>query len=481
LPVLLEPVQPPLWIAVTIICTVLFVLVIGLTTILTWMTDRADMLEAPEEFLEHVMGRNLDLEAFAPHRSSPEVLLDWLQGYEAGELLRDAIGAYEEFLDTSETEWTRLRRTLVIMLCEAQRLDEAAELLAEFETEFLDDPAEQAFVEACRSGYFGGDPADTLYEPSAESVAAMLHPAWARDRLVYRLTQAEGDATSAAAARERLEKRARKLHFQVLPLIWFPVVIISGAILILVFWVSLGAPKLRIGTGLVSSPWSLGRGAAVMVRAALSGVVVSESLGMLLAFWPGLSFLRGIASLAAILPLLWFGTRKLLRPWGLTVATCFGLSVPAHRWLKLLLFTVVLSGVDQLGSILISVVLDHFGIQMHWSESPQEDYLWQPWWLISLDFLDGVVWAPICEEIGCRGFLYTTVRRRFSAVPAALITALIFGAVHFYSISGFLAVAWSGFVWSIAYERSRSLIPGMISHSMDNLMAFGAMVLLYRL
>jgi len=144
------------------------------------------------------------------------------------------------------------------------------------------------------------------------------------------------------------------------------------------------------------------------------------------------------------------------------------------------LFTIALAAIDQIGSIAISTTLEHFGIRSHWAENPQEDYLWMPWWQVSLDFWDGVVWAPIFEEIGCRGFLFITIRRHFSVFPAALLTGLIFGAAHFYSLSGFLSVAWSGFIWSLAYDRSRSLIPGMISHSIGNMLAFGSMLLLYR-
>ncbi len=66
-------------------------------------------------------------------------------------------------------------------------------------------------------------------------------------------------------------------------------------------------------------------------------------------------------------------------------------------------------------------------------------------------------------------------------LPAAALTGALFAAAHLYSLAGFLAVCWSGFLWSLAYEKSRSLIPGMLSHAIANALAFSAMILEYRL
>src|SRR5262245_49214264 len=93
----LPPVQPRLRPSVTIICAVLFVVSIGATALASWLGDRANLLEAPEEFLEHVFGRNLDLEAYVERRSDFEKLVDKLQGYEPGDFLDEAIGAYAEY------------------------------------------------------------------------------------------------------------------------------------------------------------------------------------------------------------------------------------------------------------------------------------------------------------------------------------------------------------------------------------------------
>ncbi len=45
-------------------------------------------------------------------------------------------------------------------------------------------------------------------------------------------------------------------------------------------------------------------------------------------------------------------------------------------------------------------------------------------------FLSLVVWPPITEELLVRGFLFTGLRRYWSAIPAALVASLLFGAAH---------------------------------------------------
>src|SRR5262249_33916544 len=114
-PLLLTPVQPKLRPTVTIICTVLFLLAIQARILTTWISDRAKFLDSPEEFLEHVFGRNLDLEEYAEHRSDFEKLIDLLQGYKPGDLLDEAISAYSDFLSKCNSDWARLRRTLAIL------------------------------------------------------------------------------------------------------------------------------------------------------------------------------------------------------------------------------------------------------------------------------------------------------------------------------------------------------------------------------
>jgi membrane protease YdiL (CAAX protease family) len=82
------------------------------------------------------------------------------------------------------------------------------------------------------------------------------------------------------------------------------------------------------------------------------------------------------------------------------------------------------------------------------------------------------VLAPIAEEIFFRGMLFGGLRRRLSTVPAAAISALVFGALHATTgISAVPPLIIFGFVLALLYEKTGSLVPGMIAHMINNSLA----------
>jgi CAAX protease family protein len=86
--------------------------------------------------------------------------------------------------------------------------------------------------------------------------------------------------------------------------------------------------------------------------------------------------------------------------------------------------------------------------------------------------LIGVLIAPVAEEAFFRGMLFGGLRRQLSMVPAAAISGVVFGAVHF--ASGPAAIpplAILGFVLCLLYERTGSLLPGLGAHTLNNALA----------
>src|SRR5436190_12038454 len=82
--------------------------------------------------------------------------------------------------------------------------------------------------------------------------------------------------------------------------------------------------------------------------------------------------------------------------------------------------------------------------------------------------------APAIEEFFFRGFFYGALRTRYSFLAAALIDAVVFGAVH--APTGVQAVPpliALGFALCMAYEATGSIIPGIILHALNNMVAFG--------
>jgi membrane protease YdiL (CAAX protease family) len=85
-------------------------------------------------------------------------------------------------------------------------------------------------------------------------------------------------------------------------------------------------------------------------------------------------------------------------------------------------------------------------------------------------FTDIVVWGPICEELACRALLYTSLRTCLGITLSSMVTAAAFTWLHH---PDSIPLAGASFVpavlSSLWYERTRSLWPNIISHSLHNL------------
>ncbi len=89
-------------------------------------------------------------------------------------------------------------------------------------------------------------------------------------------------------------------------------------------------------------------------------------------------------------------------------------------------------------------------------------------------FLMIVVAAPIMEEVVFRGIVLEGFLRNFHPKKAILHSALIFGAVHLNPWQ-FIGAALVGLLLGWLYYRTRSLIPCILVHMLNNLLAFGGL------
>jgi membrane protease YdiL (CAAX protease family) len=77
--------------------------------------------------------------------------------------------------------------------------------------------------------------------------------------------------------------------------------------------------------------------------------------------------------------------------------------------------------------------------------------------------------APISEEICFRGMLYGGLRERLPRIAAALVGGVIFGGLH--ALTGVSAVPplmAFGFILCLLYEKTGSIIPGILLHMLNN-------------
>lgn len=80
--------------------------------------------------------------------------------------------------------------------------------------------------------------------------------------------------------------------------------------------------------------------------------------------------------------------------------------------------------------------------------------------------------APVAEELFFRGMFFGGLRTALAFVPAALISGAAFGLVHATTgISTVIPLTAFGFLMALIYERTGSLVPGIVLHAINNSVA----------
>jgi uncharacterized protein len=86
------------------------------------------------------------------------------------------------------------------------------------------------------------------------------------------------------------------------------------------------------------------------------------------------------------------------------------------------------------------------------------------------------VGAPVIEEIFYRGLVQRSFIRRLGTWPGVVVTALIFGAVHFQLLQ-FVSLALFGLVLGVLAVRSERLGPAIAAHMGFNIVAAVGLIL----
>lgn len=83
--------------------------------------------------------------------------------------------------------------------------------------------------------------------------------------------------------------------------------------------------------------------------------------------------------------------------------------------------------------------------------------------------LFGVILAPIFEELLFRKDIFSLLKMRFSLPWTVGLSALLFAAIHGYSVSGFVSCLVAGGLFAILMARTGKLLPCIIVHVLCNL------------
>lgn len=83
--------------------------------------------------------------------------------------------------------------------------------------------------------------------------------------------------------------------------------------------------------------------------------------------------------------------------------------------------------------------------------------------------------APICEETLFRGYIFAALSKWKGWIPGAVLTGVLFGAVHVGSapVEELVPLGVLGFALCFLYRRTGSLYPCIAVHSLNNSFAFG--------
>jgi uncharacterized protein len=79
--------------------------------------------------------------------------------------------------------------------------------------------------------------------------------------------------------------------------------------------------------------------------------------------------------------------------------------------------------------------------------------------------------APLAEELFFRGFIYQALRNSYGVLPGAILSGLIFGAIHL-ELFKIVQLAILGVILALLFEKTRSLWSPIILHGVNNSLAF---------
>ncbi|UAL49450.1 CPBP family intramembrane metalloprotease [Sutcliffiella horikoshii] len=152
-----------------------------------------------------------------------------------------------------------------------------------------------------------------------------------------------------------------------------------------------------------------------------------------------------------------------LKPHGLRWEEVGLRSFPKSYWKWIPVWSVVLI----VSSILLVVAMDILGIGVDNSKT-ESLKLQVTWFTFTIAFLSAAVISPIYEEIFYRGFLYKWIRGKWGVGAGLIVSSLIFTIVHIPTYNTLPVNFLSGVIFAWTYEKSGSIVPGMIIHAVFN-------------
>jgi membrane protease YdiL (CAAX protease family) len=131
------------------------------------------------------------------------------------------------------------------------------------------------------------------------------------------------------------------------------------------------------------------------------------------------------------------------------------------------LLLVVSNGLT-LGLSLFWMLLEKLQPELHLGADPYADFSGSRLWVL---FFFAVIVAPLQEELIFRGLVQSTLHKVCNRFWSVLWTGLVFLLLHgsyMHNIKAMAHVVVLGLCFGIWRERTRSLVPGMVAHGLNN-------------
>ena len=459
--------------AVTVAAAIVLLAFVAVVAVLMSSHSRLDELEDADASLALVVGNTMDIRFVVERQPAWERRLSELLMNDRAEDLAQAIAWYEEL--TAHVRDPAVEFQLGILEGEAGRLER---LRAQVDAWDIGADPYPMMAAAIRSAYLGGD--SDVPDDAGRELPAEGHR-WFAEQLALRIALRAGDRVRATAVLDARAARTQRLAWRVRALATVEIVLLAIGIVGAAALVR-RARQPRLGDAPLPPPWPGLLGAAVLIRGAAVQVL------LLVGLW-ALSQAASDAVVDALswpwsnlffLPMLLLARHHLMRPHGLTIREAFGFTLARGSWGRLAFVVMALVGLGLAGDWVTGTIAGYVGRTGHWAEWFDEDLVWGSWNDVALSAVSAVVAAPFFEEIVFRGLLFATLRRRYGVLVSAVTSAAIFAVLHGYGWAGLGSVLWSGVLWAWGYERTRSLVPGMLAHAVVNLLATLGLVLLLR-
>jgi membrane protease YdiL (CAAX protease family) len=461
---------PPLSPFVTAALAAILLIGIGFFIWLQVTVPPLERVAIPEVALPWVNSRTLDLDEATARASTWERVVYRATSQTPADELDQAIRWYRELVETTENPTIQLE--LAILEAERGDLEQVRRRIEGWRAgggpcPSCADMVEAAYVQPAVDRRAARD----LMANAAETVS----PGWFSDRIAMRLAAKAGDMDALQA----IERRRSDSIMPFLGKIRVLTAVEGAAVVLGLFAIPAMARDRRpISTAPIPPPWPYRLGLLVLIRG--GGLAVLLSLATLTVATDDPIIRLWTVPLVSF-PVFALAHRRLLQPNGYGLITGLGLWPFPQAWPRTIVAVLAVLAVGVSGEWIIGLVSESFGITSHWTEWFDADLVWGGPEALTITVIEFVVIAPVVEEGVFRGLLFGTLRGRFGWIPAAAISAGLFAAAHGYGAVGFASVFLSGFIWAWIYERTGSLVPGMVAHALNNLLVCVSTIVLLRL